>query len=119
MAAALAHLLADHPELGSITWSVGEKPGVLTGHQLDLLGQGQSIDACAEIMGGNVVRASHWRGDSGDGVAELVTTFDGVTVHVWVSYVLTRSTLTAAELRSVLSGRRLGTLVDIAGGDNR
>lgn len=119
VAAALAHLLADHPKLSSITWTVGEKPGVLTGYQIDDTGQGENIDACAEVMGGHVARTSHWRDDDGHGIAQLATTFDGVPVHVWASYLLPYSKLTGDGLRTLLTGRRLGTVADIKGGDGQ
>ncbi|MDQ1018794.1 hypothetical protein [Streptomyces afghaniensis] len=106
MAAALAHLLADHPELRAIVWVVGETPGVLAGYQMAAPDQGANVDTCAEIMGGHVARTSHWRDDDGYGLAQLVTTFDGVLVHVCASYLLPTSKLTADELKDLLTGRR-------------
>ena len=118
-AAALAHLLADHPELHSVIWSVGETQGVLTGRQIDETGQGEVIDTCAKIMGGHVARTSHYRNDDGHGVAQLVTFYDDVPVEVRASYLLPDTTITAAELRRVLTGRPLGTVAVIKGGDEK
>jgi hypothetical protein len=105
VAAALAHLLSDHPKLSSIIWPVGEKPGVLTGHQIAETGRGEIIDACAEIMGGTVARSMQVRaGGYGQGLAQLVTTYDGVPVEVWAGYPLTGSEpLYGAELQHLLT----------------
>lgn len=118
-AAALAHLLADHPELSAVIWSVGEMPGVLTGRQINVTGRGEIVDACAKAMGGHVARTSHYRENDGHGVAQLVTVYDEVPVQVWASYPLPDSTITAAELRRVLTGRRFGVVADIEGGDEK
>ncbi|WP_328434499.1 hypothetical protein [Streptomyces sp. NBC_00425] len=116
-AAALAHLLAEHPQLGSITWSVGERPGVLTGRLVAETGHGEIIDDCAEVMGGTVARTSHYRDDDGHGVAQLVTSYRDVPVHVWATYLLPDSTgLTSTDLRQLLAGRPLGTLPMLPGG---
>ncbi|MFI2434749.1 hypothetical protein [Streptomyces sp. NPDC018693] len=106
MAAALAHLLSDHPKLSSMVWPVGDTPGVLTGHQISETGRGEIIDTCAEIMGGTVARTAQIRaGGDGQGLAQLVTTFDDVPVEVWASYPLTGSEpLYGAELRGILAG---------------
>jgi hypothetical protein len=119
VAAALARLLANHPELSSITWTVGERPGVLTGYQISDDGRGEIIDVCARIMGGHVARSCHYRDDDGHGIAQLVITYDGVPVHVYATYVLPDSRLTAADLRRVLTGRPLGTVAVIEGGDDQ
>ncbi|MFF0092793.1 hypothetical protein ACFYSF_22910 [Streptomyces canus] len=103
VAAALAHLLADHPELSSIIWPVGEKTGVLLGYHMAETGQGEIVDRCAEIMGGTVARTTEARNNDGHGVAQLLTTYDGVPVHIWASYSVIQSPLTADELRTVLS----------------
>ncbi|MEU6595409.1 hypothetical protein ABZ923_40490 [Streptomyces sp. NPDC046881] len=104
VAAALAHLLSDHPELSSMVWPVGETTGVLAGHQIAETGRGEIIDTCAEIMGGTVARSMQLRGaGDGQGLAQLVTTFDGVPVEVWASYPLEGGQpLTGDELREIL-----------------
>ncbi|PWI16071.1 hypothetical protein DI272_19270 [Streptomyces sp. Act143] len=118
-AAALAHLLTDHPELGSLIWTVGETPGVLTGHQITETGHGEIVDTCAEVMGGHVARTSNHRNVGGQGIAQLVAFYDDVPVKVWVSYPLPNNTLNAAELRRVFTGRHLGTVADLEGGDEK
>ncbi|KQW13594.1 hypothetical protein [Streptomyces sp. Root369] len=105
VAAALAHLLADHPELSPIVWTIGEKPGVLSGCQL-MAETGDIIESCAKAMGGTIAHSTqNLHGDS-HGVAQLLTTFDGVPVHVWASYPLPGTALYADHLRDLLSGRR-------------
>ncbi|MFF5968153.1 hypothetical protein ACFY64_31420 [Streptomyces collinus] len=106
VAAALAHLLTDHPQLSGIIWPVGERPGVLLGYQMSQTGQGEIVDTCAGIMGGTVARTSEYRQGDKHGVAQLVTTFDGVPVHVWASYVVPSSDLTGDKLRDILAGPR-------------
>ncbi|MYR58860.1 hypothetical protein GTY54_22340 [Streptomyces sp. SID625] len=118
VAAALTHLLTEHPQLDALTWAVGETPGVLTGRQYAETGHGEIIDACADILGGHVVRSSQQHPAGGHGVAQLVTIYDEVPVEVWASYMLPEGSLTAAELRHVLTGRRLGTVADLEGGDD-
>lgn len=116
-AAALAHLLADHPELGSVTWSVGETPGVLSGRQISESGHGEIIDACAAAMGGTVARTTQTRHGEGAGFAQLATVYDGVPVQVWVSYLVPGPNgLTSTELRNLLGHRPLGTLPILPGG---
>ncbi|MFD0209201.1 hypothetical protein ACFVH9_08685 [Streptomyces hirsutus] len=116
-ATVLARLLIDHPELCSVVWSVGEKPGVLTGHQMSDSGQGEIIDACAAAMGGTVARSTHRRNGDGHGLAQLAAIVDGVPVHVWASYPLPGADgLTSTELAALLSGRQLGTLAIVPGG---
>ncbi|GGQ49484.1 hypothetical protein GCM10010250_21240 [Streptomyces althioticus] len=116
-AAALAHLLADHPDLGALVWSIGQTPGVLAGHQMAESGQGEIVDACSAVMGGTVARSTHALNGDGHGLAQLSTFFDGVPVQVWVSYPLAdRNGLHSAELAALLSGRQLGTLPLLPGG---
>ncbi|MGW2951610.1 hypothetical protein [Streptomyces eurythermus] len=94
-------------------------PGVLTGHQITDTGRGEIIDACARALGGHVARTSHYRDKDGHGVAQLVTIYDDVPVEVWASYPLPDTTIKAADLRRVLTGRALGTVADNEGGDEK
>ncbi|MFJ3249174.1 hypothetical protein [Streptomyces sp. NPDC086782] len=115
--AALAQLLAQHPELDRLIWTVGETPGVLKGFQITETGTGEIIDLCAEAMGGTVARSVVGRGVDRLGVAQLVTSYDGVPVEVWASYPLPGADgLTSTELRDVLAARPLGTVVCLPGG---
>ncbi|MET8609706.1 hypothetical protein [Streptomyces misionensis] len=117
---ALARLVVQHPELTGLVWTVGETPGVLTGHQIAESGTGQIIDTCAEVMGGTVVRSVLTRGDDRQGVAQLVTMYDGVNVEAWASYPLPDDHgLTSADLRELFATRPLGELVCLPGGGSR
>jgi hypothetical protein len=111
VAAALTHLLADHPELASVVWTVGKTPGVLEGQHVSDSGRGEIVDACAAVMGGHVARSTQYLDIDGHGLAQLVAVYDGVPVSVWASYPLPKSNLPAAELRRVLTGRPLGAVV--------
>ncbi|MER6976004.1 hypothetical protein [Streptomyces carpinensis] len=116
-AVALAQLLGHRTELSALVWVLGETPGVLKGHQIGETGNGDIIDACAELMGGTVVRSECHRGNDRQGVAQLVTCYDGVPVEVWASYPLPDDHgLTSADLRQLFAARPLGTLVCLTGG---
>ncbi|MFB7574628.1 hypothetical protein [Streptomyces sp. NPDC056165] len=115
--AALAQLLAHHPDLDRLVWTVGETPGVLKGYQVTETGTGEIIDLCAQVMGGTVARSVLNRGDDRLGVAQLVTSYDGVPLEVWASYPLPGADgLTSTELREVLAARPLGAVVCLPGG---
>ena len=116
-ATALVELLTDRPELDMIVWTVGEQPGVLIGHHIGEDGNGEVVDAVAAVTGGTVARSTAHRGDDRQGAAHLVATFRDVPVKVWASYPLPgRDGLTSTDLREVLTGRALGTLVILPGG---
>ncbi|QNT94841.1 hypothetical protein HEP81_04568 [Streptomyces griseofuscus] len=117
---ALAHLLVQHPQLTGLVWTVGETPGVLSARQVAESGQGEIIDVCAAAMGGTVIRSVLNRGDDRQGVAQLVTSFDGVNVEAWASYPLPDDHgLTSADLRELFASRSLGELVCLPGGGGR
>lgn len=114
VAAALSHLLAGHPELGSVMWTIGETPGTLSGRHTAVTGRGEIIDRCAEVMGGTVARScSRRRGDiDRQAVAQLVTAYQGVPVHVWGTYSIPGPDgLTTDDLADLMAARALGTLV--------
>ncbi|MFJ6562006.1 hypothetical protein ACIQMV_19520 [Streptomyces sp. NPDC091412] len=115
--AALAQLLARHPELDRLVWTVGETPGVLKGFQVTETGTGEIIDLCAQVMGGTVARSVLDRSGDRQGIAQLVTGYDGVPVEVWASYLLPGADgLTSTELYDLLVGRPLGTVAVLPGG---
>lgn len=117
VAAVLARLLSERPELEALTWPVGETPGVLKGYQVANSGSGEVIDGCADLMGGTVVRSVLNRGGDRQGIAQLVTVYDGVPVEVWASYPLPDATgLTYADLHRLMTGRPLGALLCLPGG---
>ncbi|MFE0541061.1 hypothetical protein [Streptomyces sp. NPDC058891] len=117
-AAALTHLLTERPELAALVWTVGESPGLLRGQQYAESGGGEILDVCADLMGGTVVRSAVGRDGDREGIAQLVTVYEGVSVEVWATYPLPgRDGLTSTELRDLLGSRRLGTLVCLPGGD--
>ncbi|MFM9590795.1 hypothetical protein ACKI16_29835 [Streptomyces scabiei] len=111
-AAALAHLLAGHPELGCIAWTVGGRECVLTGHRTATAGTAEVIDRCSEVMGGTVLRSTERFGDrGGQGVAQLVTVYRGVPVHVYGTYELPgQHGLTSDDLNALFAARPLGTV---------
>ncbi|MFE6551645.1 hypothetical protein ACFVHS_25040 [Streptomyces sp. NPDC057746] len=116
-ATALLHLLTARPELKALVWTIGDVPGLLRGQQVTETGEGEIIDACADLMGGTVVRSVLNRDGARDGIAQLVTFYEGVAIDVWASFPLPGADgLTTTELRDLLGSRRLGTLVCLPGG---
>lgn len=116
-AAALVELQAARPELHAITWTIGEQPGVLSGHHIGETGRGELMDVVADVAGGNVLHFSVSRDGDRQGVAQVVAIYRGVPVEVWASYPLPTATgLMSGELREMFAGRRLGTLVCLSGG---
>lgn len=117
VANALVGLLTAWPELDVLNWAVGEKPGVLLGTLTTETGNGEIVDMVSGFIGGTIGRSSVSRGGDGQGIAQLVATYEGVPVHVWASYPLPDNRgLTAADLRNLLVARPLGALVCIPGG---
>lgn len=117
VAAVLARLLTERRELETLVWTVGETPGVLKGHLVASSGSAEVIDVCADLMGGTVVRSVTNRGGDRQGIAHLVTVYDGVPVEVWASYPLPDATgLTYADLHRLMTGRPLGALLCLPGG---
>lgn len=116
-AAALSHLLAGHPELGCIAWTVGGREGVLTGHHTATAGSAEIVDRCSEVMGGTVARSTERFGDrGGQGVAQLVTTYRDVPVHVYGTYELPgRHGLTSDGLTALYAARPLGAVAVLPG----
>lgn len=114
---ALVSLLTARPELHALVWTVGEVPGVLSGHHTSETGTGELADVLAEVAGGTVAHSSVNRGDDRLGVAHVVTTFEGASVRMWASYPLPDARgLTSTDLREMFSARRLGTLLCLPGG---
>lgn len=117
VANALVGLLTARPELHVFSWSVGEKPGVLLGTLTAETGNGEAVDMVAGLTGGTVGRSSVSRHGDRQGIAQLVTTYQGVPVHVWASYPLPDDHgLTSTDLRNLLAARPLGALACIPGG---
>lgn len=117
VANALVGLLNTSPELHAITWVVGEQPGVLLGRLTAETGNGEAVDAVAGVAGGTVARSCVSRGGDRQGIAQLVTTYQGVPVHVWASYPLPDvHGLTSTDLLNLLAARPLGALACIPGG---
>lgn len=116
-AAALVELQAARPELHAITWTIGEQPGVLAGYHIDEAGHGALIDVVAAIVDGTVLHSSVSRDGDRQGVAQVVATYHGVSLVVWVSYPLTGARGRAnSELHDVFARRQLGTLLCLPGG---
>jgi len=101
--------LVTYPELCSLTWAVSPA-GTLTGTATLHEGDGAAVYACARLMGGSVTHRQ-FTGEQGQQrlAAQLLTSWRGVTVDVWVSYpqpaqqlaVLSPADQLAGELRSL------------------
>lgn len=116
-AAALVELQADRPELHSITWTIGDQPGVLSGHHIGETGRGELVDVVADVTGGTVAHSSVNRDGDRQGVAQIVSAYKGVPVQVWASYPLPDAHgLTSVDYRELFAGRQLGALVCLPGG---
>jgi hypothetical protein len=116
-AAALVELLTAHPELSAIVWTIGGDAGVLTGDHVGQDGRGELVDAVAAVTGGTVARSTATIGDDRQGASHLVAVYCGVPVQVSASYPLPDARgLTSSDLRDLLAGRRLGTVVCLPGG---
>lgn len=83
-ALALAALLADHPEITGLTWSI-DPSGVLHGSNPD--DDGRTIVKLARIIGGTPLRRTTLNA-VGDllTLTELVAVWHGVNFEVWTTY---------------------------------
>lgn len=83
-ALALAALIAEHPEITGLTWSV-DPSGVLHGANAD--DDGRTIAKLARIIGGTPLRRTTLN-PIGDRLTltELVTVWHGVNIEVWTTH---------------------------------
>lgn len=84
-ATALSQLLAEHPDVTGLTWSI-DPLGVLRGERHAESGDGQIVDEVAKIIGGTAAHVCFTRDGDRQGLAQLTTVWRGVPVHVWASY---------------------------------
>lgn len=112
-------LLAKHPTLESVVWSVGEQPGVLYGREICDAEYSGSMEALAEVAGGTVLHSATPSPDGGpgQGLAQIVTDYEGVAVHASSTYQLPdEQGLTSEGRYRLLAVRPLGSLACLPGG---